>query len=219
MAERRTRGPGAHHEERRNQIADAVLAVVADRGLAAVSLTEVAARAGISPGRVQHYFPAKRQLIEAAFERGNALGGARVRERVGRDLDAAEPRLVLTVVLTELIPYDATTRAHMRVRQSFHAFAFADEEIAARLRVLYAQFHRRLSDLVGADQRAGRLPAGLDAHRAAVTLVALAEGLAANVLIDVTPAATARESVLAAIAGLYDGRDPYGIVPGSPAQR
>ncbi|GAA2211728.1 hypothetical protein GCM10009850_071880 [Nonomuraea monospora] len=203
MAERRTRGPGAHHEERRNQIADAVLAIVAERGLAAVSLSEVAARAGISPGRVQHYFPAKRQLIEAAFERGNALSSARVRERTGRDLDAAEPRLVLTVVLTELIPYDATTEAHLRVRQSFHAFAFADETIAARLRTLYADLHGQLGDLLRVGQRAGHVSGDLDAQRAAVALVALAEGLAANVLIGVTSADDARDSVLGAVADLY----------------
>ncbi|MFI6629277.1 TetR/AcrR family transcriptional regulator [Nonomuraea fuscirosea] len=207
-AERRTRGPGVHHAQRRAEIADAVLAIVAERGLAAVSLTEVAAQAGISPGRVQHYFPAKRQLVEAAFERGNHLSSARIRQRVGSDLGAAEPRLVLTTVLTELIPYDATTEAHMRVRQSFHAFAFADEAIAARLRVLYATFHRDMAGLVERDQRAGRIPAAIDPHGAALSLVALAEGLAAYVLTGVTPGGVARERVLAAVAGLYQGAAP-----------
>ena len=36
--DRRTRGPGAAHEQRRREIADAVLAVVADGGVQAVSL-------------------------------------------------------------------------------------------------------------------------------------------------------------------------------------
>ncbi|MGW0481786.1 TetR/AcrR family transcriptional regulator [Nonomuraea sp. NPDC003214] len=198
------RGPGAHHEQRRAEIADAVLAIVAERGLAAVSLTEVAAQAGISPGRVQHYFPAKRQLLEAAFERGNDLSSARIHAKAGADLQAAEPRLVLTTVLGELIPYDAATEAHMRVRQSFHAFAFAEEAIAARLRVLYADFHRRLADLITRDQQAGRVPAALDPHTTALTLVALAEGLAAYVLTGVTPAPTARAQLLTAVADLYD---------------
>ncbi|MEO3891532.1 TetR/AcrR family transcriptional regulator [Nonomuraea sp. B5E05] len=197
------RGPGAHHAQRRAEIADAVLAIVADRGLAAVSLTEVAAQAGISPGRVQHYFPAKRQLLEAAFERGNELSSARIRAKTGTDLQAAEPRLVLTTVLGELIPYDADTEAHMRVRQSFHAFAFAEEAIAARLRVLYADLHCQMADLIARDQQAGRIPTTLDAHAAALSLVALAEGLAAYVLTGVTPATTAREQVLAAVAVLY----------------
>ncbi|GAB2922207.1 TetR/AcrR family transcriptional regulator [Nonomuraea fastidiosa] len=203
MAERRTRGPGAHHEERRAEIADAVLAIVAERGLGAVSLTEVAAQAGISPGRVQHYFPAKRQLLEAAFERGNALSAARIREKAGSDLEAADPRLVLTTVLTELVPYDAVTEAHMRVRQSFHAFAFAEESIAARMRVLYAGFHRQMADLIRRDQQAGRIDPGLDPHGTALSLVALAEGLAAYVLTGVTPGPVARDRVLAAIAELY----------------
>ncbi|WP_235854143.1 TetR/AcrR family transcriptional regulator [Nonomuraea aridisoli] len=204
MAERRrTRGPGAHHERRRAEIADAVLAIVADRGLTAVSLTEVAAQAGISPGRVQHYFPAKRQLVEAAFDRGNELSSLRIRERVGNELDAADPRLVLTTVLTELIPYDATTEAHMRVRQSFQAFAFADETIAARLRVLYARFHRQMADLISKEQESGRVRADLDAAGVALVLVALAEGLAAYVLTGVTPAGVARDRLLAEIAALY----------------
>ncbi|GAA3547845.1 hypothetical protein GCM10022419_030120 [Nonomuraea rosea] len=200
--DRRTRGPGAQHELRREQIADAVLTIVAERGLAAVSLSEVAAQAGISPGRVQHYFPAKQQLIEAAFDRGNELSSARIRLRVGGDPGSAAPRTVLTTVLTELIPYDDATRAHMRVRQSFHALAFADEAIAARLRALYADFHRQLAGLLSADQRAGRAVAD-DPREAVLSLTALAEGLAAYVLIDLTPAATARERLLRAVAALY----------------
>lgn len=207
------RGPGAHHAQRYAEIADAVLAIVADRGLAAVSLAEVAAQANISPGRVQHYFPAKRQLLEAAFERGNELSSARIRAKTGADLQAAEPRLVLTTVLGELIPYDAATEAHMRVRQSFHALAFAEKTIAARLRVLYADFHRQMADLIARDQQAGRIPAALDPHEAALTLVALAEGLAAYVLTGVTPAATARTRVLAAIADLYDHNPPESAQP------
>ncbi|MFI7639739.1 TetR/AcrR family transcriptional regulator [Nonomuraea sp. NPDC049400] len=202
-AERRTRGPGAHHAQRRDEIADAVLAIVADRGLAAVSLTEVAAQAGISPGRVQHYFPAKRQLLEAAFERGNHLSSTRIRQRVGSDLEAAEPRLVLTTVLTELIPYDAATEAHMRIRQSFHAFAFAEESIASRLRVLYADFHRQMADLISKDQQASRIPATRHPYEMALALVALAEGLAAYVLAGVTSAAVARDRALEAVADLY----------------
>ncbi|GAA2681232.1 TetR/AcrR family transcriptional regulator [Nonomuraea recticatena] len=203
MAERRTRGPWAEHEQRRNDLADAVLAIVAERGLAAVSLTEVAAQAGVSPGRVQHYFPAKQQLIEAAFERGNELSSARIRQRAGSETGVADPRLVLTTVLTELIPSDATTEAHMRVRQSFHAYAFADETIAARLRALYDDFHRQMADFIRMDQQAGRVPGELDPDATALGLVALAEGLAAYVLIGVTLGSVARQRLLEAVAGLY----------------
>jgi AcrR family transcriptional regulator len=204
--ERRTRGRGVRHDERRREIADAVLAVVADGGVRAVSLAEVAARAGVSAGRVQHYFPAKRQLIEAAFERGNALSSARIRDKAGADLDAAEARTVLTVVLTELIAYDAATEAHLRVRQAFTALALTDAEIADRMRAEYAGFHRQIADLLRRDQGSGLLPAGLDPDETAPALVALAEGLAYYVLIGVTVPSAARARVVDAVAALYAGR-------------
>ncbi|HEU5027629.1 MAG TPA: TetR/AcrR family transcriptional regulator [Spirillospora sp.] len=201
--DRRTRGPGARHEQRRQEIADAVLAVVADGGVQAVSLAEVAARAGVSAGRVQHYFPAKRQLIEAAFERGNELSSARIRAVAGADLDAAPPRAVLTAILTELIAHDAATEAHLRVRQSFTALALADEAIAGRMRADYARFHGQVADLLRRDQRDGALRADVDPGETAPALVALAEGLAYYVLIGVTSSSAARARVTDAIAGLY----------------
>ncbi|MER6809917.1 TetR family transcriptional regulator C-terminal domain-containing protein [Spirillospora sp. NPDC000708] len=186
----RTRGPGAHHDQRVTQIADAVLAVVADDGLAAVSQTRVAAAAGVSAGRVQHYFPTKQQLLEAAFDRANALSAARI---AAKTPDGAGPREQLTIVLTELIPYDAPTRTHMRVRQSFTALALTDTAIAARLHADYSRLHRQLAELLERDG----VP---DPGPAAIALVALAEGLAYYVLTGLCPAGTARDRVLTAIA-------------------
>jgi AcrR family transcriptional regulator len=190
-----------HHAQRRDDIADAVLAVVAERGLAAVSLTEVAAQAGVSPGRVQHYFPTKDKLIAAAFERGNALSSARIDTELGT-LEAP-PRRVLTVVLCHLIPEDPATWAHMRVRQFFTSLALVDEAIADRLRRDYDRFHQQMADLVQRDQDRGVIAAAVNAQDVATALVALAEGLAYYVLTGVTSATTARERVLAALADLY----------------
>ncbi|MDL4776809.1 MULTISPECIES: TetR/AcrR family transcriptional regulator [Thermomonosporaceae] len=203
MAQRRARGMGAEYEQRRAQIADAVLAIVADHGLGAVSQNRVAARAGVSAGRVQHYFPAKQQLIEAAFERGNALSEERIRELVGQDLQSAPARHVLTVVLTELLPYDRARRTHLRVRQAFSALALADEAIAARLRAEYAVLHNRLGALLAQDRATGTGTGGRQVaatREVAVRLVALTEGLAYYTLIGVSTADTARQQVLAAIA-------------------
>ena len=56
------------HGQRRLQIARAVWSVMATRGLDAVSLRSVAAEAGISMGRVQHYFRSKDAMILHACE-------------------------------------------------------------------------------------------------------------------------------------------------------
>jgi AcrR family transcriptional regulator len=195
------RGRGAHHDERRREIADAVLAVVADAGLAAVSLNEVAAKARVSAGRVQHYFRSKTELIGAAFERGNALAAARIRDVVGeQDLDAADPRAVLTTVLTQLLPHDDATRTHMRVRQFFNAQALADPAIADQIRDRYDTFHRDLADLVA------RIDPSLAdrAEQTAVRLAALTEGLAYYVLIDACSTTAARDLLLAELAKVLD---------------
>lgn len=203
----RTRGPGATHEQRRSDVVEAVLAVAAAHGVPAVSQASVAAAAGVSPGRVQHYFPTMSDLLGAAFDHANATSSARIRNAVGGDLNTAPARRVLEVVLTELIPHDEPSRAHMQFRQSFTALALHHEDIAARLRTQYRQLHQHdLADLVRRDQRAGLIAPSRRPDTAATSLAALAEGMAYYVLVDIVAADVARDQVLAAVDALYPAR-------------
>jgi AcrR family transcriptional regulator len=197
----RTRGPGAAHEDRRSELVDAALAVTAEHGISGVTQARVAAAAGVSAGRVQHYFPTMTALLTEAFDRLNAASSARIRELVGEDLDSAPPRRVLEVVLTELVPHDAATRAHLQFRQSYTALALHHDDVAARLREQYRRLHDdELAGLVGRDPLI-TTPAAPD--RVATGLAALAEGLAYYVLIGVLDPEQAREQVLAAVDALY----------------
>lgn len=54
-------------EVRRAALVEAVLDVVAERGLAAASLRTVADRAGVSNGLIRHHFSGKEQMIVAAY--------------------------------------------------------------------------------------------------------------------------------------------------------
>lgn len=200
----RTRGPGATHQARRAEVVDAVLAVAAARGVPAVSQASVAAAAGVSAGRVQHYFPTMTDLLGAAFDQVNAASSARIRDAVGGGLDTAPARRVLEVVLTELIPHDEVTRAHLQFRQSFTALALHHEDIAARLRSQYHQLHHHdLAELIRRDQHAGAIDPATASEGAATSLAALAEGLAYYVLIGAVAADEARDQVLDAVAALY----------------
>lgn len=51
------------HEERRTQIADALIRVVGRQGLHAVGMRDVAAEAGVSLRLVQYYFETKEKLL------------------------------------------------------------------------------------------------------------------------------------------------------------
>ena len=199
----RTRGAGAAHGQRRGEVIDAVLAVAAARGVPAISQASVATAAGVSPGRVQYYFPTMTDLLAAAFDRVNAASSARIIAKVGGDLHAAAPRRVLSVVLTELIPHDEPTRAHLQFRQSFTALALQHDDIAARLREQYHQLHHHdLAELIRRDQDGGAIATDTDPVQAATGLAALAEGLAYYVLIGAVDADAARGQVLDAIAAL-----------------
>src|ERR1700759_1924338 len=75
------------HEERRRQIAEALLRVAAARGLHATGMREVAAEAGVSLRLVQYYFGTKEELLLAAMQhlaaRYSARAVARFREASG----------------------------------------------------------------------------------------------------------------------------------------
>src|SRR5690625_6408560 len=52
------------HQQRRAAMAEALWKVAAYQGLEAVSLSRVAQEAGVSKGRVQHYFPSRDALLD-----------------------------------------------------------------------------------------------------------------------------------------------------------
>jgi AcrR family transcriptional regulator len=187
---------------RRQEICDAVLAVVDEAGISAVSLASVAAKAGVSAGRVQHYFPSRGELLEAAFERANELAAERIAELTA-SAERSQPRSVLTIVLTELVPHDRATRTHMRIRQSFTAQALADERVAARLRQTYTQLNARLARLISGEIAAGLINTVEQPEHIAVRLVALVEGLAYHVLIGTHPADVGRRQARDAVDALY----------------
>lgn len=66
---------------RRDQLADATLAVVADHGLRGLSLAAVARRVGLTPSAIYRHFPSKDAMLDAVLDR--------VRERLHGAIAAA----------------------------------------------------------------------------------------------------------------------------------
>ena len=62
-------GRGAKGLQREHQILQAAAEVIAERGLGDVRLADIAERAGMSPGHVTYYFPAKAELLMQAIRR------------------------------------------------------------------------------------------------------------------------------------------------------
>ena len=102
------------HEERRRQIAEALLRTAAKRGLHATGMREVAAEAGVSLRLVQYYFGTKEELLLAAMQHLAAQFGERAMARIRRHKSEtgspASPRDVMAAILTEGLPADDERR-------------------------------------------------------------------------------------------------------------
>lgn len=80
------------HDVRRREIAQAVWAVIAERGIEGVTLRSVAAEAGVSVGRIQHYYASReelvrdscRELLKAATQRFEAVDDTTPVEKLRR---------------------------------------------------------------------------------------------------------------------------------------
>lgn len=153
-------------------LTEALLRIVADRGLDQASVREVAAEAGVSIGTVQHYFPTKDAMLAGAFTEVVA----RIRGRlVSTDL-GPDVRRNLSVVLAQLLPLDAKRAAEARIQVAFAARAAHAPELAAIQRDVLRDVHQALADafVVAGNQRLSAAEATLSAQIA----LAAVDGLA-----------------------------------------
>ncbi|SDX20147.1 transcriptional regulator, TetR family [Arthrobacter sp. yr096] len=163
------RGPYAKSEERRRTILDAAHAVFAARGYRGGSLQEVADRVGLSQTSLLHYFPSKSELLMAVLKRRDEITS-------GSFPDDMEEGLVDSVIRTALFNEDIpgvielyTVLCAESVTDGHPGREYFTERFE-RLRKSYA---RRFAELAAQ----GRLRPGIDPDEAAMSLVALWDGL------------------------------------------
>ncbi|MBN9736499.1 TetR family transcriptional regulator [Pseudonocardia sp. P1] len=177
------------HGQRRGEIAEALWRVAADEGLEAVSLARVAQEAGVSKGRVQHYFTSRDELLGYAAQQLQL----RIDERIRAQLAAARPATPLDEVralLVALLPLDDDAATDARVGSAFLIRALGD----AAMRETYRSGNRLIREAV-----AGRLDAAhaqgeigaVDAEQEATVLIALVGGLAEGILLGEYASASA----------------------------
>lgn len=156
----------ADHDIRRSEIIQAVWQVIATAGLPAVSMRAVASAAGVSVGRIQHYFPSKDALVHAAC--AAMVEGA---EQWFAETAPTDVRDNLRALLVHSLAGAGQPGA--RVWYAFLAASPADPAIAATINEAKAGAEREvggLLDHLGADPARAR------------PLLALADGLAERVL-------------------------------------
>lgn len=162
------------HAERRKEIVWALWAVIHERGIDGVTLHAVAAEAGVSIGRIQHYFESKQNLIRAGAQE-MVTGAEQMYREHGSPRD---PGSALAALLTQPVPTNAPARVGVSVWYAYLAKATNDPWIRSFLA-------EASGGTVGEVGRLLRL-VGLSearAHNEAVRLVAVSTGATQSVLI------------------------------------
>lgn len=163
------------HEQRRTEITHALWEVIGVRGIEGVTYQSVAHAAGVSVGRVQHYFASKDELVRAGcraiVDRASGLYADRVQ--------GLDPWPALLDLLAEPIPRTESFKHGAAVWYAYLARGVVDPGIG----LIVAEASRGTVEEAASLLRAADAPAG-EASR----LVSLSNGLTQRVLVGVMTA-------------------------------
>lgn len=167
------RAPG---DERRKALIRATLDCVAERGLQAATVREVAVRAGVTNGLIRHYFETKDQMIQEAYRTTMAEMTAMATSAGKASGGTASSRLARFVAANLSEPVVDIKR--LTLWASFIGMVHVDPAFAAIHREHYLAFRAELEPLVAAVFAAAGRPADVRACRsAAIKINAVIDGL------------------------------------------
>lgn len=174
-----------------------VIAVMAEQGLGAVSLRSVAQAAGVSMGRVQHYFSSKAELIQHACR-------LFIERAAGQHAESHHlpPRERVEALLTMGIPGSDDERIGTAVWYEFVIAGTKDARIADLVEAAWRERHRNLVELL---LEAGEEGRALPAREVAELLSATSEGLAVAAMLGHISHQEARSMIVKQINGLAAG--------------
>jgi AcrR family transcriptional regulator len=177
------------HDERRAQIASAVLRVIARDGVRGADLRSVAKEANCSTGVIAHYVGDKQAMLLGALrEAMNHVA------RSMADVAAEQSGMARLIAMLEAgMPLDAERAASCRIFYHFAAEGMNEPALAGELASYYDWWRREVCDVVESLQAAGHF-VGQDPSALAETMVGLAEGLAIQGVFAADPAQAVRLS-------------------------
>jgi AcrR family transcriptional regulator len=178
---------------RGDHLLEALVAVAATGGMAAISVRAVAAEAGVSIAQVQYYFRTKEDLVAAAYRHV----ADRLRDRVlALDL-SGPPRDALRRVLHVWLPLDEARTRDAKVWLTFAAAAPVSATLGPLSAEMDGDLKRWLAQFLRAAQEAGDLDPGLDPDVEAALVLAVQDGLVVQALVLPEP-----ERAALAVSGL-----------------
>ncbi|MEV4880241.1 TetR/AcrR family transcriptional regulator [Streptomyces cyaneofuscatus] len=176
----------ADHEERRRQIAEALLRIADAEGLQAASMRAVAAEAGVSLRLVQYYFATKEGLLLDALSRLGAQLQARMDRWIGAAGSASSPpspRGIVTAILSCILPTDPESRRITRTYAAYYTLVLNSPTALESHGTLQPdRLEGFLTKQLRAAQRSGEIDPAKDPGMTAAGLLSMVNGLGSSVL-------------------------------------
>lgn len=135
------------HHQRRAEIAACAAKLIADGGIEAATVREVAASAGYSTKVVSHYFENKKALLLETYSYAAARSSATTLVSQGRG------GCNVTTYLMALLPTNPERRENWKVWFAFWAYATADDSFANEQRNRVEQTRMDIEDVLRRDVR------------------------------------------------------------------
>lgn len=167
----------ADHEERRRQVAEALLRTVASRGLARTTLADVAEEAGVSIGLVQSYFRTKSQLLRFGVDHLYKRAEVRLRAVSQGPEPIRSVRDWLTRATETLLPLDDQRQREITVWLEYLPVTTTDPEMGRLHRETTAELLDVLAHALDEGVRLGEFRSDLDSRTEAAGIVTFVDGL------------------------------------------
>ncbi|WP_411698613.1 TetR/AcrR family transcriptional regulator [Conyzicola sp.] len=115
------------HEQRRREILEATWRVIAQQGIEAATIREIAREAGFSNGVLSHYFSNKEDILISAHK----LAFQRVFDRAAVANEGATGMAAVRTALYEALPFDEVRRIEAVLDVSFWSQALVNDRLNA----------------------------------------------------------------------------------------
>ncbi|MFC8918348.1 TetR/AcrR family transcriptional regulator [Streptomyces sp. NPDC057116] len=172
------------HDERRTQIAEALIQVAGRQGLHAVGMRDVAAEAGVSLRLVQYYFQTKEKLLFHGLQHLTDRFTARVGARLAAAGQGPDPRATIEALLLASLPTDEESRTFHLLYSSYSILSVTDEALAAQPFIDNPDAaENAIAQLIQQAQETGRADAGADARTEAISLLAMTATMGTSILV------------------------------------
>jgi AcrR family transcriptional regulator len=169
---------------RRQQVVDAAIAIITERGLENLSLSEIEKRAAMSRGQLTYYFPAKEAILLAVFDRLVVLIHERVGTPAGRNGGEISGWDWVRHLLERLVTGPPVSPEFGCLQYTFLAQMSHRDDLRRRLAGLYESWRSNMALGLAADMAKGG-PSRAASPRAVSTVAqALIHGLIMQKSVD-----------------------------------